>query len=80
MWQFQELNRQKTRGFMVEVYGEQDDFGALCIAGHSQKSVHLLVLKLNSPATNSRRNLGNARPIHRIVIDPREVSSVNFIR
>lgn len=65
-------------GFMVEVYWEQDDTGALCIAGHSQKVPIPPSVQLPSspPATRNRRNLG--RLVHGIVIDSSRVSSVNF--
>ena len=73
-------SEEHPQGFMVEVYWEQDDFGALCIAGHSQRVPVPPCVKLNSPTTNNRRNLGSARPIHGAVTDQRKVSSVNFIR
>ncbi|TKY73412.1 ABC transporter A family member 2 [Spatholobus suberectus] len=66
-------------GFMVEVYWEQDDTGALCIAGHSQKvPIPHSVQLSSSPSARHRRNLRRSEPVHGVVIDPSQVSSVNF--
>ncbi|KAJ1401643.1 P-loop containing nucleoside triphosphate hydrolase [Sesbania bispinosa] len=68
-------------GFMVEVYWEQDDTGALCIAGHSQKvPIPQSVQLSSSPSARHHRSLGRSGSIHGVVIDPNQVSSVNFIR
>ncbi|XP_027352549.1 ABC transporter A family member 2 isoform X3 [Abrus precatorius] len=66
-------------GSMVEVYWEQDDTGALCIAGHSQKVPvpHSIQLS-SSPTVRQRRNFRRSGPVHGVVIDPTQVSSLNF--
>ncbi|KAK7304602.1 hypothetical protein VNO77_42485 [Canavalia gladiata] len=64
-------------GFMVEVYWEQDDTGALCIAGHSQKvPIPHSVQLSSSPRARHRRNSRRSGPDHGVVIDPSQVSSV----
>lgn len=65
-------------GIMVEVYWEQDDTGALCIAGHSQKVPIPHNVQLSSSPSIHRRQLGRSGPIHGFVIDPSQVSSVDF--
>lgn len=66
-------------GFMVEVYWEQDDTGALCIAGHSQKvPIPNGVQLSSSPSVRHRRYLGRSGTVHGVVIDPSQVSSVDF--
>ncbi|KHN30817.1 ABC transporter A family member 2 [Glycine soja] len=66
-------------GFMVEVYWEQDDTGALCIAGHSQKvPIPNGVQLSSSPSVRHRRYLGRSGTVHGVVIDPSQVSSVAF--
>ncbi|CAI8597974.1 unnamed protein product [Vicia faba] len=60
-------------GFMVEVYWVQDDTGALCVAGHSQKAPIPQNIQLPSSARQRR-----SRSVHGVVIDPSQVSSVNF--
>ncbi|XP_058772824.1 ABC transporter A family member 2-like [Vicia villosa] len=62
-------------GFMVEVYWEQDDTGALCISGHSQKAPIPQNIQLPSSATARQRRSGS---VHGVVIDQSQVSSVNF--
>jgi len=62
-------------GFMVEVYWEQDDTGALCVAGHSQKAPIPQKIQLLSSPTARQRRSGS---VHGVVIDPSQVSSVNF--
>ncbi|KAI4336023.1 hypothetical protein L6164_014601 [Bauhinia variegata] len=69
---------ENSRGNMVEVYWELDDSGALCIAGHSQKVPVPDSVQLSASSTSTRRNLGRAGPVHGIVIDPDQVSRVNF--
>lgn len=63
-------------GFMVEVYWEQDDTGALCIAGHSQKVPIPHSVQLSSSPPRHPRNLGRSGLVHGFVIDPSQVSSV----
>lgn len=66
-------------GCMVEVYWEQDDTGALCISGHSQKVPIPQSVELSTtPTTRPHRNLGRSESVHGVVIDPSQVSSVNF--
>ncbi|KAK7411462.1 hypothetical protein VNO78_02895 [Psophocarpus tetragonolobus] len=65
-------------GFMVEVYWEQDDTGALCIAGHSQKVPAPQGIQLSHSPSARRRYLGRPEPIHGVVIGPSQVSSVDF--
>ncbi|XP_061353107.1 ABC transporter A family member 2-like isoform X3 [Gastrolobium bilobum] len=66
-------------GSMVEVYWEQDDTGALCISGHSQKVPIPPGVELSSsPAARQRRNWRRSAPVHGVVINPSQVSSVNF--
>ncbi|RDX86540.1 ABC transporter A family member 2, partial [Mucuna pruriens] len=65
-------------GFMVEVYWEQDDTGALCIAGHSQKVPIPPSVQLSSSPARYRRNLRRSGSVHGVVIDPSQVSSVDF--
>ncbi|OIW17017.1 hypothetical protein TanjilG_00177 [Lupinus angustifolius] len=56
-------------GYMVEVYWDQDDTGALCISGHSQKVPIPSGIELpSSPATRNHRRLGQL--VHGVVIDP----------
>ncbi|KAK2384736.1 ABC transporter A family member [Trifolium repens] len=62
-------------GFMVEVYWEQDDTGALCVAGHSQKAPIPQNIQLPSSATARQRRSAS---VHGVVIDPSQVTSVNF--
>ncbi|XP_058788357.1 ABC transporter A family member 2-like [Vicia villosa] len=62
-------------GFMVEVYWEQDDTGALCVAGHSQKAPIPQNVQPPSSATARQRRSAS---VHGVVIDPSQVSSVNF--
>eukprot|EP00256_Glycine_max_P061178 XP_014630248.1 ABC transporter A family member 2 isoform X2 [Glycine max] len=65
--------------FMVEVYWEQDDTGALCIASHSQKvPIPHGVQLSSSPSRRHRRYLGQSGTVHGVVIDPSQVSSVDF--
>ncbi|KAF1870845.1 hypothetical protein Lal_00030155 [Lupinus albus] len=64
-------------GYMVEVYWDQDDTGALCISGHSQKVPIPSGIELPSaPATRNHRRSGKS--VHGFVIDPSLVSAVNF--
>ncbi|GAU19716.1 hypothetical protein TSUD_78410 [Trifolium subterraneum] len=63
-------------GFMVEVYWEQDDTGALCVAGHSQKAPIPQNIQLPSSATTARQRRSGS--VHGVVIDPSQVTSVNF--
>ncbi|CAL0319927.1 unnamed protein product [Lupinus luteus] len=64
-------------GYMVEVYWDQDDTGALCISGHSQKVPIPSGIELpSSPATRNHRRLGQI--VHGVVIDPSLVSEVIF--
>ncbi|KAK7317242.1 hypothetical protein RJT34_01301 [Clitoria ternatea] len=66
-------------GFMVEVYWEQDDTGALCVAGHSQKvPIPQGVQLSSSPSARQRRSSNRSGPVHGVVIDPSQVSSVSF--
>ena len=67
-------------GFMVEVYWEQDENGALCIAGHSQKVPVPPGVQLppSPPAARQRRNSRLTGPVFGVVIDPSQVSSVRF--
>lgn len=70
---------ENPRGIMVEVYWEQDDTGALCIAGHSREVPVPPGVELSAPpASTNRRNRSQAGPVNGIVIDPSQVSSVNF--
>ncbi|PNY10478.1 ABC transporter A family member 2-like protein [Trifolium pratense] len=62
-------------GFMVEVYWEQDDTGSLCVAGHSQKAPIPQNIQLSSSATTRQRRSASVRGV---VIDPSQVTSVNF--
>ncbi|KAL9667406.1 hypothetical protein QQ045_001763 [Rhodiola kirilowii] len=63
------------RGFMVEVYWDQDDSGTLCIAGHSPE----MPIPPNvdfAASTNAavQRGLGNCgRRIQGIVVDPNQL-------
>ncbi|CAM8980055.1 unnamed protein product [Rhodiola kirilowii] len=63
------------RGFMVEVYWDQDDSGTLCIAGHSPE----MPIPPNvdfAASTNAavQRGLGNSgRRIQGIVVDPNQL-------
>lgn len=54
------------RGFMVEVYWEQDENGALCIGGNSEKIAVPPGVQLPSPPP--------AGSVHGVVIDPNQVS------
>lgn len=65
-------------GFMVEVYWEQDDTGALCVAGHSPKAPIPQNIQLSYATARQSRNVGRSAAVHGVVIDPSQVSSVNF--
>ncbi|KAL2340805.1 hypothetical protein Fmac_008745 [Flemingia macrophylla] len=66
-------------GFMVEVYWEQDDTGALCIAGHSQKvPIPQSIQSTSSTTARHPRNSRRSGPVHGVVIDPSQVSSDYF--
>ncbi|XP_028787946.1 ABC transporter A family member 2-like isoform X1 [Neltuma alba] len=70
---------ENPRGIMVEVYWEQDDTGALCIAGHSrQVSVPPSVEVSAPPSLTRRRSNRRSETVEGIVIDPSQVSTVNF--
>ncbi|XP_028787945.1 ABC transporter A family member 2 [Neltuma alba] len=70
---------ENPRGIMVEVYWEQDDTGALCIAGHSgQVPVPPSVEISAPPSLTRRRSRRRLAPVEGIVIDPSQVSTVNF--
>lgn len=70
---------ENPKGIMVEVYWEQDDTGALCIAGHSQEVPVPPGVELSAPpALANHRNLGRAGPVHGFVIDPSQVSTDIF--
>ncbi|KAF7838425.1 ABC transporter A family member 2-like [Senna tora] len=70
---------ENPRGIMVEVYWEQDDTGALCIAGHSREVPVPPGVELSAPpASTNRRNLGRGGPVDGLVIDPSQVSTVIF--
>ena len=73
-------SEEHPQGFMVEVYWEQDDSGALCIAGHSQKVGVPPSVQVNSSATTNRRSSGRAGSVRGVVIDPTQVGTVNFLR
>ncbi|XP_057761178.1 ABC transporter A family member 2-like [Arachis stenosperma] len=66
-------------GVMVEVYWEQDESGALCISGHSQKVPVPSGVRLSSSASaRHRRNSRRSGSVHGVIIDPSQVSSVRF--
>ncbi|KAL1317961.1 hypothetical protein HN51_070199 [Arachis hypogaea] len=66
-------------GVMVEVYWEQDESGALCISGHSQKVPVPSGVRLSSSASaRHRRNSRRPGSVHGVIIDPSQVSSVRF--
>ncbi|KAK4264228.1 hypothetical protein QN277_025436 [Acacia crassicarpa] len=67
-------------GIMVEVYWEQDDSGALCIAGHSRQVPVPPTVQLSAPPalTGRRSRRRRSELVEGIVIDPSQVSTVNF--
>ena len=71
---------ENPRGIMVEVYWEQDDSGALCIAGHSRQVPVPPTVQLSSPLSLTRRQSLRRRSgtVEGFVIDPTQVSTVNF--
>ncbi|KAI9086495.1 hypothetical protein K1719_031579 [Acacia pycnantha] len=71
---------ENPRGIMVEVYWEQDDTGSLCIAGHSRQVPVPPTVQLSAPpALTRRRGLRRrSEPVEGIVIEPSQVSTVNF--
>ncbi|XP_031273582.1 ABC transporter A family member 2-like [Pistacia vera] len=69
---------ENPRGIMVEVYWQQDDYGALCISGHSTETpvppnVQSLAL---SVSTSQRSFLGQRRPVHGVVLDPSQIDAI----
>ncbi|KAK4264229.1 hypothetical protein QN277_025437 [Acacia crassicarpa] len=71
---------ENPRGIMVEVYWEQDDSGALCIAGHSRQ-VPLpptVELPARPPLTRRRSLRRRSEVVDGIVIEPSQVNTVNF--
>lgn len=69
---------ENSRGFMVEVYWDQDDAGALCITGHSNKAPVPEGVQLSSSTAATQRSAGEPGTIYGVVIDPSLVSSDNF--
>ncbi|MED6193393.1 ATP-binding cassette sub- A member 2 [Stylosanthes scabra] len=62
-------------GVMVEVYWEQDESGALCISGHSQKVPVPSGVQLSARQGRNSRRTGT---VHGVIIDPSQVASVRF--
>ncbi|XP_021746248.1 ABC transporter A family member 2-like [Chenopodium quinoa] len=73
---------ENPRGMMVEVYWEQDDYGALCISGHSREVPVPSNIQLpTAPPTTSRQGvLGRRGKIHGHVIDPDQIPETIFQR
>jgi hypothetical protein len=68
-------SEEHPRGIMVEVYWEQDDFGALCISSHSNEiPIPPNVQPMPSIVTSQRNLFGRSELVHGVVFDPDQIN------
>lgn len=68
---------ENPQGFMVEVFWEQNDSGALCISGHSAEKPIPANVQPSLPVARPR-TLGRPEGVVGSVIDPSQLSETSF--
>ncbi|KAJ4961979.1 hypothetical protein NE237_021889 [Protea cynaroides] len=66
---------ENPRGFMVEVYWEQDDSGTLCISGHSPETPIPQNVPPMASSAAATHTFGRTGPTHGFVIDHNQIES-----